>query len=192
MEPTQDSENSSERTEQDFIKNAEKSYELPAWRMYEIIQLAVETLCASDYYSEKFDYKKMIRGAGVKIKKFSSFTPESLAKIRNISVSRWKNGVCLIFKDHETGEEGRMIAYDDALEEKEVLFIILHEFGHIKLMHTQQSIHGEIEANCFATAMLVFILTERQFHFGNEIVKREGKKFLVQGLVDAITRRRVI
>ena len=59
-------------------------YVLPPWRVNDIILLAIETLSDVDYYRDDFDYKKMIREQGIKIKKFSAFSPENLEKFRKI------------------------------------------------------------------------------------------------------------
>jgi len=166
-------------------------YVLPPWRINEIILLAMETLSEQEYYKDDFDYQKMITDMGIKLKKFSSFSPENLEKFTNISLSLWNEGVCLVFPDTESGEQRRMIAYNDKRNASECMQIILHEFGHIKMQHTQQSISGEVEATCFALAMSIFIMLEQQFHVGKTVVNTIGKPFLVQGIKDAISKREV-
>lgn len=164
-------------------------YVLPPWRMNEIVLLAIETLNAQEYYKDGFDYKNMISGMGIKLKKFSSFAPENLEKFTEISLSRWNEGVCIVFPDQETGEQRSMIAYNDKRTSSECMQIIFHEFAHIMMKHTQQSINGEIEASCFAVAMWIFVTLEQQFHFSKTVANTIGKQFLVQGIKDAIQRK---
>ena len=112
---------------------------LPPWRVNEIILLVIETLSEREYYKEDFDYKKMISDMGIKLKKFSSFNPENLEKFTQISLSLWNEGVCVVFPDPVTGEQRRMIAYTDKRNASECMHIIFHEFAHIIMRHTQQS-----------------------------------------------------
>lgn len=137
-----------------------KPYALPSWRIDEIIILAVKTLNEVGYFNNNFDYKQMIRNEGIKLRKFSSFAVENLESFRGISLSRWNEGLCAIFPDPVTGEQCRMIAYNDRHSASECMQIIFHEFAHIKLRHTQQSVNGEMEAACFALAMTIFIIIE--------------------------------
>lgn len=166
-------------------------YVLPLWRMNEIILLAMETLSDQEYYKNGFDYKKMISGMGIKLKKFSSFDSENLEKFTKLSLSLWNEGVCTVFPDPVTGEQRCMIAYNDKRNASECMQIIFHEFAHIIMRHTQQSISGEVEATCFAIVMSVFVMIEQQFHVGQAVVKTIGKPFLVQGLKEAINRKEV-
>ena len=166
-------------------------YVLPPWRVNEIILLVIETLSEREYYKEDFDYKKMISDMGIKLKKFSSFNPENLEKFTQISLSLWNEGVCAVFPDPVTGEQRRMIAYNDKRNASECMNIIFHEFAHIIMRHTQQSISGEVEATCFALTMSLFIMIEQQFHVGQTVVKTIGKPFLVQGIKDAINKKEV-
>ena len=162
-----------------------KPYVLPSWRMNEIIQLAAETLSEQEYYKDNFDYKKMILEMGIKLKKYSSFSPENLEKFTEISLSLWNEGVCLVFPDEETGEQNRMIAYNDKKSSSECMHIIFHELAHIIMKHTQQSINGEVEATCFALVMSVFVMLEQKFHFSKRLVKTAGKPLFMQGLKEA-------
>lgn len=169
-----------------------KPYVLPPWRVNDIILLAIQTLSDVDYYNDDFDYKKMIREQGIKLKKLSCFAPENLEEFRKISLSRWEEGVCVIFPDPGTGEQCRMIAYNDKHNDAECMQIVFHEFAHIKLHHTQQSINGEVEATCFALAMSMFVILEQLFHIGKTVVKTAGKPILVQGIRDVIKQREVV
>ncbi|MCR5291005.1 MAG: ImmA/IrrE family metallo-endopeptidase [Treponema sp.] len=168
-----------------------KPYVLPLWRMNEIILLAIETLSDMEYYNDDFDYKNMIQEQGIKIKEFSSFASENLEKFKNVSLSLWNEGVCAIFPDPVTGEQCRMIAYNDSHNDTECMQIVFHEFAHVKLHHTQQSINGEVEATCFALAMSVFVIVEQLFHVGKIVVKNCGKTYLVQGIKDVIKQKEV-
>lgn len=167
-------------------------YVLPPWRVNEIILEAIKTLSDVNYYDDDFDYKKMIREQGIKLKKFSSFTPENLEKFRKDSLSRWEEGICVIFPHPETGEQCRMIAYNEKHNSIECMQIVFHEFAHIKLHHTQQSINGEVEATCFALAMTMFLLLEKLFHVGKTVVNAAGKSFLVQTIRDTIKQKEAI
>lgn len=169
-----------------------KPYVLPPWRVNDIILLAIETLSDVNYYDDDFDYKKMIREQGIKLKKFSSFTPENLEDFRKVSLSRWEEGVCVIFPNPGTGEQCRMIAYNEKHNSIECMQIVFHEFAHIKLHHTQQSINGEVEATCFALAMTMFLLLEKLFHVGKTVVNTVGKPYLVQGIKDVIKKKEVV
>ena len=61
-----------------------------------------------------------------------------------------------------------MVAYDDNVREETHCFVILHEYGHIDLGHTQQSAVGEAEAICYATAAIVFLMLRKFFCGFNE------------------------
>lgn len=162
-----------------------KPYVLPPWRMNEIIILAAETLSEQEYYKDNFDYKKMVLGMGIKLRKYSSFSPENLEKFTEISLSLWNEGVCLVFPDEETGEQNRMIAYNDKKSSSECMHIIFHELAHIIMRHTQQSINGEVEATCFALVMSVFIMIEEKFHLGQKLIRTTGKPLFMKGIKEA-------
>ncbi|WP_191018274.1 hypothetical protein [Treponema zioleckii] len=66
-----------------------KPYVLPPWRLNEIVMLALETLISVDFCREDFNYQKMITDRGIKIKKFSSFSPENLELFTSLSLSQW-------------------------------------------------------------------------------------------------------
>ena len=170
-------------------KTGGQVYTLPSWRVREIILLALETLSTQEYYNADFDYKKMITGMGIKLKKFSMFSPKNLQAFRSISLSLWDEGVCAVFPNPENGEQRRMIAYDDTQGTYECMQTILHELGHLLMQHTQQSLNGEMEANCFSTAMTLFITLERRFHIGRNVVRKKGKHFLPQSIRKAMQKK---
>lgn len=168
-----------------------QEYILPSWRMNEILLEVVSVLSEEEYYKEGFDYRKMIQGMGIKIKKFSSFAPENLEQFRKISLSLWNEGVCLLFPDKETGGQHRMIAYNDSHSAAETMQIILHEFAHIRLRHTQQSINGEVEATCFSIAMSLMFMLEEKLHIGMKTVQIGGKDFLLKSVKACIEKKEV-
>ena len=169
-----------------------KPYVLPLWRINEIILIVMDTLGKADYDSDSFDYTKMIKNEGIKLRKFSSFTSENLEAFRKISLSLWTEGVCTIFPDPITGEKRCMIAYRDNENISECMHIIFHEFAHIKLHHTQQSINGEVEATCFSLAMTLFILMGQVLNEGKTTLKNKGKPYLMQGIKTALKKKEVI
>ena len=162
---------------------------LPPWRLNEIILLAFEILNAEEYYKDGFDFKEMITSKGIRLKKFSDFAPKNIARLRELSLSFWNEGLCIAFPDPVTGEQCRMIAYNEKLPDSERMQVILHEFGHLMMRHTQQSINGEVEATCFALAMTLLVVMEKVFHAGRNAVRQGGRPFLVQGMRDALKRR---
>ena len=85
-----------------------------------------------------------------------------------------------------------MIAYNENRNSIECMQIVFHEYAHIKLQHTQQSINGEVEATCFALAMTMFLLLEQLFHVGKTVVNAAGKPFLVQTIRNAIKQKEVV
>ncbi len=164
------------------IVNKEE-YVLPAWRMNEIFKIAAETFFTSDFYEDDFDYTKMIADEGIRIKKYSSFDAENLKKFFKISLSLWDEGVSFSFPILETGERGVIIAYNDNnCSEYEKMLRLLHEYGHVKMKHTQQSINGEMEATFFAAAMFTIIMSEQMFHAGKKFVMQNGKDQLLQAV----------
>ena len=163
-------------------------YVLPPWRVNDIILLAIETLSDVDYYRDDFDYKKMIREQGIKIKKFSAFSPDNLEKFRKISLSRWEEGICALFPHPVTGEQCRMIAYNDNKSAAEVMQIIFHELAHIILRHTQQSNLGEMEATLFSGVAMLLMVLEQQFHIGRMIAEK-GDKAMLKGIQEGLMRK---
>lgn len=173
------------------ISEEQKEYILPPWRMNQIILEVLSVLSEEKYYNEGFDYKQMIRAMGIKIKAFSSFAPENLEEFRHISLSLWNEGVCLVFPKSQTGEVCRMIAYNDEHSASEIMQIILHEFGHLRLHHTQQSINGEVEATCFAIIMTLMLTLEKHFHIGKSIMQTGGKDFLLKSVQNSMSEKEV-
>lgn len=168
-----------------------KKYILPPWRINEILLEVFSVLSEEEYYKEGFDYKRMIEGMGIKVKKFSSFSPENLERFKENSLSLWDEGVCLLFPDDETGKQLRMIAYNDSHNAAETMQIILHEFVHIRLRHTQQSINGEVEATCFSIAMSLMFMLEEQLHIGMKTAQIGGKDFLLKSVRACIEKKEV-
>lgn len=172
----------------------EKPYILPPWRRFEIVLLAVKTLGSHEWYEDGFDFKKMIESEGIQLKAFSSLAPEQFAAFRRLSLSGWENGLCVLYPDPESGKQRRMIVYNDRLSDAACMQILFHEYGHIKLRHTQQSENGEVEANCFALVMTLLVILERKFHLAKALIKREGRMVLARRLQAAIreTKKEVI
>ncbi len=164
-------------------------YILPPWRINQIVLLVVRTLSEVEYYSDDFDYRKMIRDKNIKLKKFSAFSQENIEQYKKISLSRWNEGICIIFPDSVTGEQRRMIAYNDSHSDSECMHIVLHEYGHIVMHHTEQSINAEVEATCFAIAMSMFLMIEQIFHAARNFIKTSGKEALVKEIEDVINSR---
>ncbi|MBO5100607.1 MAG: hypothetical protein J6B63_04790 [Treponema sp.] len=158
----------------------EKQYILPPWRVNQIIAEAITVLSENDFYKDDFDYQQMIRSMGIRIKSYSSFKKENLEEFKKISLSLWDEGLCLAFPNEQTGETCRMIAFNDQHSPAEVMHIILHEFGHFRLKHTQQSINGEVEATCFAAIITLLLLLEVTLHFGKKMMQNGNKDILLQ------------
>lgn len=77
-------------------KDMEIKFTLPAWRLNEIVDFAVRTLCEAEFYSDDFNYMQMISDNGILIKGYSQFLPENLEKMRALSKSFWTEGLCLV------------------------------------------------------------------------------------------------
>lgn len=170
-------------------EDIKEHYELPAWRLNEIICEVVKLLQENNYHKDSFDYRKMIVGQSVKIKKYSDFLPENLQAMQSLSLSFCKDGLCMVFKNSETDRQCKMIAYNDSKSDSEIMTIILHEYGHIHLRHTVQSINAEMEAICFSTAMVMLINMERQFHFGKTVIESRGKDFFLTNFKKGLARK---
>ncbi|GEM_PF-2168366 len=169
-----------------------EQYTLPPWRMNQIIVEVLSVLCEEDFCDAGFDYKQMVASQGIKIKRFSAFSPENIREFRKASLSLWTEGVCLVFPDVDTGATCRMIAYNDEHTAAEIMQIILHEFAHIRLRHTQQCINGELEASCFAVAMTLMIMLGRQLQLGRFLRRKEGKALFLQGIKSAMSQKEVV
>ncbi len=172
-------------TEEQNTEDENLQYILPSWRLNEIIMAVVNLFSEEEYYKEDFDYKKMISDKGIVIKKYSSFKKENLMTLYDTSLSLWKEGLCLVFPDAVSGKICRMIAYNDKKSAAEIMQIIFHEYAHMLFRHTQQSAHGEAEANCFAIIATFILLLEKQFHIGR-IIAQGGGQMLKQGLLNQI------
>lgn len=109
----------------------EESYVLPSWRVNQIILIAVRFLTDEGYYEDGFDYQKAIQNKGILLKAYSAFKSENLLELQKISLSLWKEGLCLVATDSETQQVCRMIAYNDSKTAAEIMQIIFHEYGHI-------------------------------------------------------------
>lgn len=136
---------------------------LAPWRSQEIIKKAVFGLIEAGAIEEDFSVSKMLADKGIRLKAFSEFKKENLESLRKISVSFRNDGLCLNCPDDDNDGRCRMVAYDDSVREETHCFVILHEYGHIDLGHTQQSAVGEAEAICYATAAIVFLMLRKFF-----------------------------
>lgn len=170
------------------LNEERKDFVLPPWRVLQILTTALDTLVEEDFLSDDFDYMEMIRRRGIKLKPYSAFSQEHLKVIRKMSLSFWKEGLCLAVTDEKQGQ-CRMIAYNDKVSDEIKLAIIMHEFGHIVLKHTQQSEHGEAETLCFATVMMTALSFKPSLSAGNESGKTGGRDFL-QGILISYIRNK--
>lgn len=132
-----------------------RAVSLPPWRRQEIVQIAMQEFANME---QSEDAKKYITRTGIRVKGYSAFTPENLNHIRTeISSSFWKEGLLFQKPDSETGKLCRMIIYNDTYNEAIQLYIILHEYGHAVLKHTEQCVIAEQEALCFSITMIVLL-----------------------------------
>lgn len=159
-----------------------KSLELPVWRVNQIVLAAVRFLSETGYWKEGFDYKQAVRSKGIIIKGYSNFKEANLAELQKVSLGLWKDGLCLVCRDKESGKICRMIAYNDNKSDAEVMQIIFHEYGHIEFRHTEQSIHGETEAYLFSAVVMLLLVAEKEFHVGRLIATRMGETAFYQGM----------
>lgn len=174
-------------TEQSTDENKE-SYVLPSWRVNQIILAAVKFLTDIRFYSEGFDYKKAISDKGIVIKGYSDFEEQHLAELQKVSLSLWKEGLCLVFPNKETGETCRMIAYNDKKSDVEVMQIIFHEYGHIEFKHTVQSQNGEAEAIVFSAVATLLVVAEKMFHFGRLNAAQNGEGAFYEGMREGLKK----
>ncbi len=159
------------------------NYILPAWRLNEIAATAIKMLCDAKYYADDFDYKKMIADKGIVIKGYSEFVPENLERMKSCSKSFWSEGLCLVIpSENKEQKEAKLICYNDSYTHGEETIIILHEYGHISLKHTEQSINGEMEATCFAISMLIMLALEHQFHFARTLAENGAINQLIEAV----------
>lgn len=163
---------------------------LPPWRFYEIVENAAAILLEADFLGEDFDCRAMIKSRGIRIKPYSAFRPENLAEMRQIcNTNFWQEGMFLSAPDRQTGKPCRMIVYNDGYGEEASIVIILHEFGHYVLKHTQQSPIGELEATCFATAMITLLLLPKALQLAAAGGKASGREELTALLKQSFTKK---
>lgn len=136
-------------------KAHKESYTLPSWRVFEIIKTALLVLKRFDFRKPGFDYMEIFKKEGIKIKKYSAISPENMEEFKKISLSGWDEGMCLVFPANN--QTCKMIAYNDEVDEQRKMYILFHEHGHIVLKHTEQSVNGEHEAICYASALTVIL-----------------------------------
>lgn len=160
----------------------EMPYMLPNWRINEIILIAVRFLTEEGCSENNFDYKKVISSKGIVIKGYSTFSPENLEELHKVSLSLWDEGLCLVFPDREKGKRCCMIAFNDNKNMTESMKIILHEFAHIKLHHTEQSLNAEAEAMLFSEAVLFLTIPENGCRSKLKVALYERKKWLFEGI----------
>lgn len=160
----------------------EESYVLPSWRVNQIILIAVRFLTDEGYYEDGFDYQKAIQNKGILLKAYSAFKPENLLELQKISLSLWKEGLCLVDTDSETQQVCRMIAYNDSKTAAEIMQIIFHEYGHILFGHTEQCPNAEAEAILFSAIATFLMIAEQQFHIGQLVAKDGGKERFFEGI----------
>ena len=167
------------------MQNYEKNqmvttYRLPSWRILELLDMASQLLCQHKYYEENFDYKKMITSMGIHIKPYSNFTPENLEKLRQETLGMRLGGMALRDYDPQQKKWCCLVAYDDQDQSLNEMEIILHEFAHIYLGHTQQSAHAESEAICFSVAILGLLCIEKITPVGKyiEYYRMTGKNLV--------------
>ncbi|MBO7484687.1 MAG: hypothetical protein J6T84_01330 [Spirochaetaceae bacterium] len=159
---------------------AEMPYMLPNWRINEIILIAVRFLTEEGYSENNFDYKKVISSKGIVIKGYSTFSPENLKELQKVSLSLWDEGLCLVFPDRDKGGSCCMIAFNDKKNMTETMKIILHEFAHIKLHHTEQSPNAEAEAMLFSEAVLFLMISEKNHRKKLKVALSERKRRLFE------------
>ena len=163
-------------------QNKKQTYTLPSWRVNEIILIAVQFLNDAEFWKDGFNYQKAIMQEGIVIKGYSAFKNENLMQLQKVSLSVWNEGLCLIAHDSGTDQVCRMIAYNDAKNEAEIMQIIFHEYAHIRLRHTEQSFHGEAEAILFSAIATLLMIAEQELHIGRLIAQEKGNKRFFDGI----------
>lgn len=157
-------------------------YVLPSWRMNEIVFEVLTIFVEVEYSSQSFDIMNFIKNKGIKLAGYSTFETESLEALKSISYSYWKEGLFSCFPDPKTKIQCRIIAYDDSKTGEQKLLIILHELGHFVLGHTEQCEQGEIEATCFAIAMMGLIRMNEQLKIGQLLRQSKSKETALESL----------
>lgn len=155
---------------------------LPSWRMNELVLIAFKTILEADFLSPDFDYKKMILNSGIRLKPYSAFDKKNLEEMQKLSLSYWNEGLCIVFPDEVNGGQCKLIAYNDSKPESQIMQIIFHEYAHITLKHTQQCIHGELEATYFAAAMSIILILEKKLHFGKLFGAKENRAVFLRNI----------
>ena len=169
--------------QEDSDEQSETHYMLPNWRINEIILIAARFLIDEGYSENTFDYKKVISSKGIIIKGYSTFNPDNLKELHKVSLSLWNEGLCLVFPDRENGNTCCMIAFNDNKNvTEEIMKIILHEFAHIKLHHTEQSPNAEAEAILFSEAVFFLMLPENGQRIKLKLALSERRKRLFEGI----------
>ena len=171
------------------IRTGGKNYELPRWKAKQIILDAASFLTKEGYYKDGFDYQKMLRSKGIVLKGYSSFAPENLKELKEVSRSLWNEGLCLVFPDKESGKTCRMIVYNDKKCATEIMQIIFHEYGHILFGHTEQCPNAEAEAILFSAIATFLMIAEQQFHIGQLVAKDGGKERFFEGIKAGLMER---
>lgn len=105
--------------------------------------------------NDKFNLFSMLKRKDIKIIKMSNFCEENLKKLEKICLSFRSEGFCFI-----ENTQFKLIAYNDKLNKIEQEMILLHEYAHIHLKHTQQCQLAELEATCFASIFYLLMTFE--------------------------------
>lgn len=154
-------------------KKGKTKYNLPTWRIEEIISAVLQHLLDERFYENDFDVIKMIEKNGIVLKPYSEFNKTQIKKLEELV----KKGVF-----YSTFTEEKFICYNNNLDTLGQLFTILHEYGHFYLRHTQQSENGEFEANYFALSMIIFLCIEERFHLFKKSTKDDFKNIMYRNL----------
>ncbi|MBQ0050670.1 MAG: hypothetical protein KBT11_01235 [Treponema sp.] len=147
-------------------QNERTQYLLPSWRFKQISELATRIFIEEEFFRKDFDTVRMLESKDINVLKYSKFSEANLKKMQKFNVSFWKEGLCLVQSDSDGKHKLKMIAYDDTKDDIHKFIILMHEFSHIILEHSQQSVNGEAEANVFTTAMLMLqmIFMNKKLH----------------------------
>lgn len=159
-----------------LVKN-DKVYVLPSWRVSEIGKLLLKHLIEEGFYKDDFNYFKMIKRHGIELLKFSNMKKENREKC-SVLLENYKSDGFYYADSDSNGNICKMIFYDDNKSDMEVMRILMHEYGHVVLNHTQQCPNGETEAD-FSSLFICFLLCmEKKFHIAKKIVERYGKTIM--------------
>lgn len=124
--------------------------DLPVWRCNEIMNIAkkyVELILNNT--DEFFNVEKFLKDNGAILIPYSAFNMEEIKKLYTIKKSFWQHGLCYstVFND---GSGQYCIFYNDRLDSQSKMVVLLHEFGHMVLKHTEHCDLAEKEAFYFA------------------------------------------